>query len=301
MKSVVWCLLLLVGVTSAARLADSPVTRVVKLLEGLKKNLVADTDSETQTYNKFACWCEKTITRKSNLVVKGGDDLRSYGQQILKLKGQVETLTAEITDLKTKIKDSEDQQESLTSIRSKENGKYQSESAETKEALSALQQAIKILAQATTPGAKKADALLQEDSELQGRDAVKNALSLLPSSTAISPKHMSALSEFTKAKHGYSPQSGTIQGILGDMYTTMSSDLESSTIQEATRNTDFEKTISSMQQEVIDMTKSKDTKEGKKATAESLLADTTESYDDTEAQMKADTAFFDSTKDACEA
>jgi len=72
-------------------------------------------------------------------------------------------------------------------------------------------------------------------------------------------------------------------------------------VTEATRNTDFEKTIASMQQEVIDMTKSKVAKEGKKADAESLLADTTESYDDTEAQMKADTAFFDSTKDACEA
>merc|ERR1719443_2076219 len=85
------------------------------------------------------------------------------------------------------------------------------------------------------------------------------------------------------------------------MYATMSSDLESSTIQKATRNTDFEKTIASMQQEVIDMTKSKEDKEGKKANAESLLADTSENYDDTEAQMKADTAFFDSTKDQCEA
>merc|ERR1719426_74720 len=81
----------------------------------------------------------------------------------------------------------------------------------------------------------------------------------------------------------------------------MSSDLESSTIQEATRNTDFEKTISSMQQEVIDMTKDKEGKEGKKANAESLLADTSASYDDTEAQMKADPAFFDSTKEQCEA
>jgi len=296
MKCVALCLLGLVGITTS-----SPVERVVKLLEDLKGKIVADSDSETQTYNKFACWCEKTSARKANLVVTGGDDLRSMGQQILKLKGEVATLTAEITELAKKIKDSEEEQESLTAIRSKQNAAYQAESAETKQALAALQQAIKVLAQATTPGAKKADALLQEDSELKSRDAVKAALSLLPTSASISPKHMSALSEFATAKHGYSPQSASIQGILGDMYTTFSSDLESSTMTEATRNTDFEKTISSMEQEVIDMTKSKETKEGKKATAESLLADTTESYDDTEAQMKADTAFFDSTKDACEA
>lgn len=260
MKSVALCLSCVFAASYAARLA-SPVTRVVKLLEELKGKIVADTGSETQTYNKFACWCEKTATRKADLVVTGGENLRSMGQQILKLKGEVATLTAEITELKTSIKENENEQESLTAIRSKQNTAYQSESSETMQALGALQQAIKILAQATTPGAKKADALLQENSELQSRDAVKNALSLLPISAAISAKHMSALSEYTKARHGYSPQSGTIQGILGDMYATFSSDLESSTVNEATRNTDFEKTISSMQQEVIDMTKSKESKE----------------------------------------
>jgi len=296
MKCSTLCLLALLGVASA-----SPVEKVVNLLTNLKSKIVADTDSETVTYNKFACWCEKTSARKAGLVVVGGDDLRSLGQQILKLKGQTATLTAEVSELKTKIKESVDEQESLTAIRSKQNAAYQSESSETSQALAALQQAIKVLAQATTPGAKKADALLQEDSALQSRDAVKAALGMLPTSAAISPKHMSALSEFVKAKHGYSPQSATIQGILGDMYTTFSSDLEDSTMTEATRNTDFEKTISSMEQEVIDMTKSKEDKEGKKATAESLLADTSASYDDSEAQMKADTAFFDTTKEACEA
>jgi hypothetical protein len=296
MKCAVLCLICLLGVGFA-----SPVERVVKLLEDLKSKIVADSDSETQTYNKFACWCEKTSARKAGLVVTGGDNLRSLGQQILKLKGEVATLTAEITSLAKKIKDSTEEQESLTAIRSKENAKYQSESAETKEALGALQEAIKVLAQATTPGAKKEDALLQEDSGLQSRDAVKAALNKLPTSAAISPKHMSILSEFARAQHGYAPQSASIQGILGDMYLTFSSDLQSSTIQESTKNADFEKTISSMEQEVIDLTSSKEDKEGKKASAESLLADTTASYDDSEAQMKADTLFFDSTKDQCEA
>merc|ERR1740138_1988166 len=77
------------------------------------------------------------------------------------------------------------------------------------------------------------------------------------------------------------------------MYATFTSDLESMTLEEATKNRDFEKTIAAMQQEVIDMTADKEKKEGKKATAEANLADTT-------AQMKADTAFFDATKEKCE-
>merc|ERR1719408_415056 len=98
MKSTAFCFLLLLSLNSAARLG-SPVERVVKLLEELKGKLVADKDTETQTYNKFACWCEKTSARKAGLVVDGGDNLRSLGQQILKLKGQVATLTSEIAEL----------------------------------------------------------------------------------------------------------------------------------------------------------------------------------------------------------
>jgi len=40
-------------------------------------------------------------------------------------------------------------------------------------------------------------------------------------------------------------------------------------------------------------------KETEKAEAEAMLADTTKAYDDTEKQMKADTEFFDQTKEAC--
>lgn len=299
MKCAVVFVLGLLSCASAASVG-SPVERVVNLLEGLKSKIVADNDAESLTYNKFACWCEKTSKRKADLVVTGGDELRKLGQQILKLKGQVATLTSEIAELTQKIKDNEEQQETLTALRSKQNAAYSALSSETQQALGALQQAIKVLAEATAPGAKKADALLQEDSELQGRDAVKAALSVLPMSASVLPKHLSVLSEFTKAKHRYSPQSATIQGILGDMYTTFASDLEDATKTESEKNRDFEAVTAGLQQQVIDDTKEKETKEEKKAKAESLLADASAAYDDTEAQMKADTAFFDSTKEQCE-
>lgn len=298
MKYVAPVLLVLLGAGSA-----SPVEKVVKLLEDLQSQIETDGKSESMTYNKFACWCEKTAKRKASSINVGTDDLRSLGQQILKLKAEVATLTSEIKELNQKIKENTEEQETLTAIRTKENGKYMSDSSEAKETLAALAQAIKVLVQATAPGAAKADALLQEDSEMQAKTAVRKALAALPTAATISPAHVTLLGEFTKLKHGakYAPQSATIQGILSDMYSTISTDLESMTMDEATKNKEFEKTIASMQQEVIDMSASLEDKEKKKATAESLLADTTESYDDTEKQMKADTLFFDSTKDACEA
>merc|ERR1719420_222814 len=111
---------------------------------------------------------------------------------------------------------------------------------------------------------------------------------------------MALLEDFASSKAGYAPQSATIQGMLGDMYLTMSNDLESATQDEATQNKDYEELYASIEKENNEMKATRARKETEKAEAEAMLADTTKTYDDTEKQMKADTEFFDQTKKACE-
>merc|ERR1719460_3064219 len=130
--------------------------------------------------------------------------------------------------------------------------------------------------------------------------AVKSVLERLPSASHVSDSTMSLLSEFTSAKAGYAPQSATIQGMLADMYLTFSDDLESSTNDEANKNSQFEELYASLEDENNKMKDTREKKQNEKADAEAMLADTTKAYDDTEKQMKADTAFFDQTKAACE-
>jgi hypothetical protein len=85
------------------------------------------------------------------------------------------------------------------------------------------------------------------------------------------------------------------------MYETFSTDLESATQAEATANTIFEELIATKMKELKNLEAMHAKKAAAKAVAEQNLADTTQSYDDTEAQMKADVKFFDETKAACEA
>jgi len=110
------------------------------------------------------------------------------------------------------------------------------------------------------------------------------------------------LREFAMHKHtsSYAPQSATIQGILGDMYETFATDLETETSEEGSKNREFEDFIATKQEEEIEMGKSLAKKEREKAEAEVMLAETTQSYDDTEEQLKADVEFFDDTKEMCE-
>merc|ERR1719478_798685 len=158
-------------------------------------------------------------------------------------------------------------------------------SAEVKQALAALQDAIKVLAEATTPGA----ALIQENQQMRARYAVSAVLDKLPSSIgSLPPARMALLSEFTSVKSGYAPQSATIQGMLGDMYLTFANNLESDTLEEANQNHHFEQNYASLEKQNNKFKEERARKETEKAEAEAMLADTTKAYEDTEKQMKAD-------------
>jgi len=276
----------------AAHASASPVERIVNLLKDLKATTEGDRKAEQQIYDKYACWCETTSTRKANDIVQAQADLRSLGQRILKLKGKVATRTAEIAELSDNIKANEDEQETLTSVREKQNAAWSAEADETKQAIAALQTAIKVLAGATTPG-------LMQVSEMMSKHAITSVLDTLPSKIGMSPARMALLSEFVSAKTGYAPQSATIQGMLGDMYLTFASNLQDATQDEADQNFDFEKMYATLEKENNQLKETRARKETEKAEAEAMLADTTKAYDDTEKQMKADIAFFDQTKSAC--
>jgi hypothetical protein len=302
MKTSLMALVALLSLSTAASMRaaqGSPVEKVVELLTTLKAQTEHDGKVEQQIYDKYACWCEKTSKRKADDIVAAQAELRTLGQTILKLKGKIATLAAEIEELTEKIKKNKAEQEELTAVRQKENAAFMAESTETKEALDALQQAIIVLAKATTP--KKGAELIQEAEKLREQQAIRSVFQALPSKTGLPPSRMSLLSDFMSGKARYAPQSATIQGILVDMYSTFSTDLQDSTLDEANKNHDYEKLYASIEKENNEMEESIARKKEQKADAESILADTTATYDEVEDQMKADMEFFDQTKKACEA
>jgi len=274
----------------------SPVERVVTLLKDLASEIETDSKVEQKMYDKYACWCEKTAKRKATDIEDGLDDMRALSQEILTLKGLVATRKAEIAERAQQIADTEAAMEEATNLRSKQNSAFMAESAEMKDALAALQSAITVLVKATLPGAAS---LVQEESMARSRMAIRAVLNALPSRVDLPVDHVSMLSTFTTAASGYAPQSATIQGILSDMYTTFSADLESSTKLEAERNADYELEMSLKANTKADLEKVKARKEAELAEAEANLADASKEYDDTFGQKEADIKLFDETKKAC--
>merc|ERR1719203_1810375 len=280
----------------------SPVERVVNLLKDLHEKLGLDGRAEQQVYDKYACWCEKTTDRKANDISVAQDELRSLGQSILSLKGKIATLAAEIEELTAQIKAIKKAMDRATNIRQKENAAFLAETAEMKQAIIALQQAITVLASATMVESKSSDgSLLQASIATKAGAAVKAVIAVIPARSSLNPGQFEQLGAFLQSTSGaaYMPQSLTVQGILTDMYKTFAADLESAYQQEADANRKFEDFMNVKETEKNDAKALRATKEGQKADAESQLADIQQIYDDTAAQKAADIKFFDATKAAC--
>merc|ERR1712079_472412 len=126
-------------------------------------------------------------------------------------------------------------------------------------------------------------------------------IDVLPTSVMLKQEQEALLSKFTQSREDskYTPQSLTIQGMLRDMYENSARSVQEATNTEATKNRNYEEFIEEKIKELARLEAEKADKETKKAKAEENLADATQEYDDTEAQMKADIEFFDETKKSC--
>merc|ERR1719261_1810703 len=116
---------------------QSPVTKVVELIEELKAKIEADGKMEQQLYDKYACWCETTSARKANDIHTAMSNIKSLGTQILELKGLVATRTSEIAQLTLEISSNQQAPDEATGIRQKENAGYMAEKTEQETTLNA--------------------------------------------------------------------------------------------------------------------------------------------------------------------
>jgi len=299
------------GATSALAKKDTPVDKIVSLLEDLHTKIEADGEEEQKMYDKFACWCETTTQRKSTAIEDATDELRRLGQMILAKKGRVAVRTDEINELEKNIEAAEKAMAKATSMRQKENKDWAASTAETKEAMAALEKAIQSLVDDSMKNEKsgaflQTSAAMKQHAIMRATSAMQGLPASLTAAPAFSPKKVSQVQQYATAlgqssSHAATTgQSATIQGILGDMYVSFAKDVEEETDEEGQQNRDYEDFMATKQKEYNEMKEVLEEKKREKNEAAVMLTEATEAYDDTKEQMKADTEFFDSTKKTCE-
>merc|ERR1719375_1570043 len=185
--------LLAVGVHPAGASNQSPISRVVELIQELKAKVESDGKAEQKTYDKFACWCEKTLARKAAAIDAAKETIEKTQKEIIELKGKLGELGATIAQLEKEIAENEEARKEATEIRDKEHEDYVAEKTEAEQCIGALEQAIKVL---TGAGTKKALETLQEAELLSVVAGVRGVLRRVPASHQISDRDLHAVQDF---------------------------------------------------------------------------------------------------------
>jgi len=297
---------------------NTPVAKVVELLESLRGKIESDGALEEDSSDKFQCWAANTLKRTAAGIEAGESEAAELQTQIVKLKGELGVHGAEIKQLKKLIAANLRSQSDATEARQKQAGEYESEKLETEQCVGAVEAAIKVLSGA---GAKKAGFLgtLQEAKLLTVVAGIRGVLIKRDRLHSISNEDLELVKDFTSrpedfiresgkvmsaAQIGqnpfgdYAPQSTQIQGILKSMYDSFTSGLEADNAEEARAVKAFKELMLTLQQEQKALEKSLETEVLNDATKQETLTDARTQLDDTNNQLAADKELFGATKES---
>jgi len=245
---------------AGAGLVSTPVDKVVKLLEDLKKTTEADGANELKVYDKYACWCEDTLAMKASDISQAKESIESLQMLITKLGGELSSLDVDIKQLKKDVAENKESQKEATSVRTREYKSYDEEKTESEQCIGALEAAIKVLTGAGQ--AKKGGKFLETLQEAQLLSTLGSLRGVLGTSTVrqeVPEKELDMVrdfinnpDDFLRAKNSmsalqmgnpfgdFAPKSGQIQGILKGMYDDFTGKLEKSNVDESKKQKAFE-------------------------------------------------------------
>merc|ERR1719453_2970733 len=169
-------MLSLLSLASAARLAElqgeTPVEKVLTLLEDLKSQVEEEGAAEAETYKKLACFCESNQVSKADEIAKNEENINVMESDLVNLKATAEALDASIKELTEKIGTAETELKKMTEIREEEHAIYEAEFADASGAVDALVKAIAHLEDSKTA------MLLSTKAEVQQTMMLADALGL---------------------------------------------------------------------------------------------------------------------------
>jgi len=307
----------LVGTAAASDLKN--VNQVVKLIADLKSKAEQDGKNEQAAFDKYACWCENTLERKSGAISDAKELISETEILIKKLKGEIASHGAEIAQLTKDLAANAAAVKDATAVRDKEFSDYHKEKVDNENCVGALEQAIKVLTGAGT--GKFLDVTSHKVQLLSISGGLSHVLRRSSFPKSIEEKDIELIKSFAEkpmdffdAKKGmvaaqvgqnpfgdYAPQSTQIQGILQGMYDAFTADIEKDNAAEAESEKSFRALMATKQQEKETLQATLQKQETDSAEKTKKLSESKILKDDTAEQLEADEAFFADTKEACQA
>jgi DNA repair exonuclease SbcCD ATPase subunit len=306
------------GHASAIRLTDTPMARVVGLLKDMQTKIKDDGKAEQKSYDKLSCWCEDTMSEKSEAITKAKDKIEELQTRVVKNKGFLGGNGADIGQLKKDIGKNIESQKEATEVRKKEKGAYEEDRVELEQSIGALEAAVKVL---TGAGAGKKDkkGFLETYHEAQLLSivaGVRGVLNAPHAKTSMSNKELRIVQHFVEKPDDfvtkssalqvgnnpfgdYAPQSTQIQGILKSQYDSFTSDLEKDNAEEGEKQKSYEELMETKKKELKILQDELESALKSDAEKTKQVADDKAMLDETKEKLESDEEFFASTTATC--
>jgi DNA repair exonuclease SbcCD ATPase subunit len=303
---------------------DSPIARVVVLIEGLKSKIIADGQMEQAVYDKYACWCEKTTGRKASAIEAAKASIDSLSNDIKKLKGRLGSFVAEVAGLEKNIAETQASITKTEKLRKNENEEFLSDKASLEQGIANLEKAVQVLSAGTsgvTTGVSSS--AMMETRMLTVAAGVRNAMRLyekhnsksLPGSQIGAEEFATvksflgtpsawvetSASVYSPHKGTYSTQSGAVQGILADMLDTFKRNRESAIEEETMKAAEYQNLMDTKRKDLSLLKKTLTKKKMDQGDDTKALGEAKLNRADTQEQLDTDEAFFKTTQKACKA
>merc|ERR1719428_1112767 len=113
-------LALLIAAASGATVKVSPVQKVIQLIDDMAGKVTKEMNEGVATFEEFAKFCDDEATEKGYAIKDSKEAIDELNADLVDSKAIIETETATVGDLSTKISDTEGELSTSTSLREKE-------------------------------------------------------------------------------------------------------------------------------------------------------------------------------------
>jgi len=131
--------------TSVKVRKETPIQRVVKLLEEMKAQLDKEAATDSESYDKMVCWCETNEKAKTKAIEDAEAKIEELMAEVEMRAARDGESSAKIAQMKKDIAKQKEALATAISIREKERAAFRDDESETVQALTMLKNAIQVL------------------------------------------------------------------------------------------------------------------------------------------------------------
>jgi len=265
---------------------DRPVTKVIKMLQGMKAKLEKEAEGESELMDKFNCWCKENGEEKAGSVEKDQARLKEMQSRIEELSATSARLKTEYANLAQDVAKGEQSMDQQVALRRTQVAKFDEEKLDLSKSLNSVQHARATLNQT---------GLMQVTDQQAMGSMVKDMIQR--HSDRFNEDEMKGMSAFMQQD----PTSGAVEGTLQGLDDKFTSSLKELQAEEAQNKATFEKLIEAKRAEISAGKAQIANKKEQKTSADEERVHLKRDVKDTEASIGSDVAFATEVKDKCAA